>query len=244
MTPPRMSAENRRESILAAAVPLFAKHGFNGTTTKMIAQAADISEALMYRHFSSKEAIYDELKTYCNRDKQLLAEKIGHMEPSTSTLVHIISYLVHHIVMGDPHEEAQGIRHRDMHRLLVNSYLEDGDFARRFIEENIRVWETTLRACVDAAIEAGDLIRDWINTANRWWFIHHLAVGMGLLRLPADPVIPYEVDTTQRLDEAVRFSLRGMGMTDAAIRTYYNPAVLALFEGGLRSTEDDPQGNG
>jgi len=37
---------------------LFAKKGFNGTTTKEIAQAAGISEALVFKHFPTKRALY------------------------------------------------------------------------------------------------------------------------------------------------------------------------------------------
>ena len=47
----RISAEERRASIINAVMPVFAKKGFAGTTTKDLAQAADISEALLYRHF-------------------------------------------------------------------------------------------------------------------------------------------------------------------------------------------------
>jgi AcrR family transcriptional regulator len=54
----RMSAQGRREQILAQAMRLFARKGFRGTTTREIAQSAGISEALMFKHFPSKEALY------------------------------------------------------------------------------------------------------------------------------------------------------------------------------------------
>jgi TetR/AcrR family transcriptional regulator len=34
---------------------LFSKKGFRGTTTKEIAQAAGVSEAIIFRHFETKE---------------------------------------------------------------------------------------------------------------------------------------------------------------------------------------------
>jgi len=54
----RMKGDERREQILAAAVSLFATHGFSGTTTKEIAKAAGVSEAMVFRHFANKDALY------------------------------------------------------------------------------------------------------------------------------------------------------------------------------------------
>ncbi len=49
---------NTRERILEAAIELFAEKGFNGTTTKEIAEAAEVNESLIFRHFSTKRDLY------------------------------------------------------------------------------------------------------------------------------------------------------------------------------------------
>src|SRR5919202_2800555 len=54
----RMAGEERRLQILAVAVSLFSERGFRGTTTKEIAQAAGVSEAMVFRHFATKEELY------------------------------------------------------------------------------------------------------------------------------------------------------------------------------------------
>lgn len=54
-----MSGDERREQILRTAIELFSKNGFNGTTTKKIASAAGISEAMVFRHFTSKDELYE-----------------------------------------------------------------------------------------------------------------------------------------------------------------------------------------
>ena len=54
----RMAGEERRLQILAVAVSLFSNRGFRGTTTKEIAQAAGVSEAMVFRHFATKEELY------------------------------------------------------------------------------------------------------------------------------------------------------------------------------------------
>ena len=57
----RMTSDLRRQLILGAAKRCFAHHGFAGTTTKSVAAAAAISEALLFKHFPSKAALYAEI---------------------------------------------------------------------------------------------------------------------------------------------------------------------------------------
>ena len=54
----RLSAERRREQLLQVAVHLFSRKGFNGTTTREIAAAAGVTEAIIFRHFATKEDLY------------------------------------------------------------------------------------------------------------------------------------------------------------------------------------------
>ncbi len=54
----RMPGEDRRRQLLRVAVESFARNGFSGTKTKDIAAAAGVSEAILFRHFASKEDLY------------------------------------------------------------------------------------------------------------------------------------------------------------------------------------------
>jgi AcrR family transcriptional regulator len=56
--PPRMPGEDRRRQLLRVAIDSFAQNGFSGTKTKDIAAAAGVSEAILFRHFASKEDLY------------------------------------------------------------------------------------------------------------------------------------------------------------------------------------------
>lgn len=49
---------NTRDKILETSIKLFAEKGFNGTTTKEIAEMADVNESLIFRHFSTKRELY------------------------------------------------------------------------------------------------------------------------------------------------------------------------------------------
>ncbi|HQR37570.1 MAG TPA: TetR/AcrR family transcriptional regulator [Blastocatellia bacterium] len=55
----RMSGDARREQLIQVAMNLFSRKGFSGTTTKEIAQAAGVTEALIFRHFPTKDALYE-----------------------------------------------------------------------------------------------------------------------------------------------------------------------------------------
>jgi AcrR family transcriptional regulator len=53
-----MKGDERRAQLLRAAVELFSRKGFTGTTTKEIAQSVGVSEAMLFRHFASKDELY------------------------------------------------------------------------------------------------------------------------------------------------------------------------------------------
>jgi AcrR family transcriptional regulator len=54
----RLTAEQRRDSILDAALEVFARRGFHGSSIDEIAQAAGVSKALIYEHFPSKRDLH------------------------------------------------------------------------------------------------------------------------------------------------------------------------------------------
>jgi len=49
---------DRRQQIIATAMELFGKKGFRGTTTRDLATEADVNEAIIFRHFKTKEELY------------------------------------------------------------------------------------------------------------------------------------------------------------------------------------------
>jgi AcrR family transcriptional regulator len=54
----RLSGEERRDRIIDAALDLFAGKGFSGTRTRDIADAAGISDTLIFQYFKTKEGLY------------------------------------------------------------------------------------------------------------------------------------------------------------------------------------------
>ena len=101
----RLSSEKRRDSILKAARGVFAENGFRGTTTRALAEAAGVSEALLFQHFPTKEALYAAmLSTLFGDDQPDFNSYFGMMEPSTATLVTIIQQFYNMLI--DPRGPA------------------------------------------------------------------------------------------------------------------------------------------
>src|SRR5690348_13007714 len=95
----RLDSDERRKAIVRAAVPLFARKGFAGTTTRELAEGAGISEALLFKHFPSKQHLYREiLRLGCEGDPAL--ETLATLLPSTATLIGMMRFMVRHFVRG------------------------------------------------------------------------------------------------------------------------------------------------
>ena len=60
----RMSGEDRRKQLIEVAIDLFSEKGFSGTTTKEIAAAAGVTEAIIFRHFATKQDLYKAILDY------------------------------------------------------------------------------------------------------------------------------------------------------------------------------------
>ncbi len=120
----RIPASERRRQILAVATTLFARQGFQGTRTREISSRARVNEALLFRHFPSKEELY-----WAVLDEKCKARR-GFAE--LKTLLH----------SGRPVPEvfaaiADGLLHRNFEdasvlRLWLFSGLENHRLYRRF----------------------------------------------------------------------------------------------------------------
>ncbi len=220
----RLDSEARRRRIVEAALPLFARKGFAGTTTKEIAEAAEVSEALLFKHFPTKAALYGAIQDFGCRIKEEALERLRLLEPSTAGLVLMAYMMVHHIVRGDADDRLGG---DTRHRLIVNSLLADGDYARLVYETIFAQVFPKFGACLAAAEAAGDLAPMPVKHENRFWFAQHVGAMLAIVSLSGKPAVPYRGDLGQIIREAVWFILRGLGLKDAAIAANYDAEKLA-----------------
>jgi AcrR family transcriptional regulator len=131
----RMPADLRREQILQTAVTVFSQRGFKGTTTKEIAKAAGVSEAIIFRHFANKEELYgailhskscqDGLHRYPWESNEVLQEALRAKDDFG------VFYNLALQAMDNHHKDV------DFMRLLFYSALEEHELAERFFSEFI-----------------------------------------------------------------------------------------------------------
>jgi AcrR family transcriptional regulator len=70
-----MSAEERRESVIRAAMSEFAKGGYRGTSTEVIAKRVGVSQPYLFRLFPGKKAIFLAAAERCLEDTCRLFEE-------------------------------------------------------------------------------------------------------------------------------------------------------------------------
>ena len=231
-----MSAEQRRESIIKAAIPVFAKKGFAAATTKDLANAAGVSEALLYRHFPSKESLYANIQEQICSSDSSIHDYVNALQPGSESLVKMI-YLIFKIVFEVNVTHPLG---RSIPRLMIQSLLEDGEFTRSFTEPRFKQMLPHIAESAKAARAAAEMVEMPVKDYERLWFPHHLAMSLRLATLPEEEVFDYATEPSERKRNAIWFSLRGMGLTDETIKKYFKPEILepeiddVLVRAGMR----------
>jgi AcrR family transcriptional regulator len=223
---PRLTGEARKEAIVQAVRDVFAEKGFDGTTTRELAKAAGVSEALLYKHFPSKESLYAAMLDGCSKGPTFAeATRILELEPSTSTLVVMVHFMISHYVLGRP-----GDTHRAaLNSLLVRSLLGDGEFVRLMHRKLAAAWLKKFDACVHAAAKAGEMHDVPIRRNLCVWLVQHVAFSLMLHLQPKIPAIDYKVSREELVSQATWFALLGIGVKEDAARRYYSPKALQLL---------------
>ncbi|MFJ1973115.1 TetR/AcrR family transcriptional regulator [Streptomyces sp. NPDC087903] len=92
----RMSAEERRESVVRAATTEFARGGYHGTSTEVIAKRVGVSQPYLFRLFPGKKAIFlaaaercveDTIRTFDEASEGLAGEEALHAMANAYTKV-------------------------------------------------------------------------------------------------------------------------------------------------------------
>ena len=228
----KLKAQDRRPAIAEAAIPVFARHGFAGATTKKLAEAAGVSEALLYKYFPSKEAIYQEIvrSTVRSLPKRLDSAfgRVGALKPSTEWLICRTHLWAHQFLVLDGSEQQEDLR--NIHRLILNSLKEDGEFARRVFKQVLQEHLVGFQTAYEAAQAAGDIAPGMADATNAFWLVHHTIVMTAYTRLPARATVDYVGSNEALVRQTVAFVLRGLGMKARVIAAKYNAKTLALME--------------
>lgn len=72
-------AADTKERILEKALSMFSEKGYNGTNLRNLAKELNLSKSALYRHFDSKEAIWDAILVQTGRHYEKHFGSIEHM---------------------------------------------------------------------------------------------------------------------------------------------------------------------
>jgi len=212
----KISGAKRRAAIIRAARTVFVDKGFNGTTTRELAAAAGVSEALVFKHFPSKEALYAAILKSCFEDEgRRILKRLQSLRPSTPSLVFLVYDMVSHVLGGQTDESE-----RAFFRLVIRSLMDEGEFTRLAIQGPPLHFVRKVAECIEAAKAAGDMLDTPVRPNLGGWFVQQIVTGVMIHSLPSTSVIDYEVPCQELVTQIVWFCLRGMGLKEEAVRRY------------------------
>jgi TetR/AcrR family transcriptional regulator len=196
-----MTTAARRQQLIDTARSLFAARGFRGTTTRELARAAGVTEAVIFQHFRDKDALYAAILEQRAADPHAdtwfdaldTASRAGDDDRLLRTL---------YTGLIDQHD-------RDPHilRLMLHAALEDHPLASRMHARGTRLYHLLHRHIIDGQrtgrLADGDpavLVRAVLALP-----IYH-QLQRRVLRTPWP-----SVDRTRVIETGVRFALTGLG---------------------------------
>ena len=143
----RVSSEDRRRQIVQVATELFARQGYNGTTTRQIAAEAQVNEAIIFRLFESKEELYWsilERKSESRAYRQTLIRHLDGPEDELTKFSAIAEEILH-----------RGEEDPDLTRLLLFSALENHKLSGKFFETYAADYYETLAGYIRVRMKQG-----------------------------------------------------------------------------------------
>jgi AcrR family transcriptional regulator len=117
----RMRKADRKRQLLEHAKQLFVTHGYQHTTTKQIAEAAGVSEPVLYRHFETKKVLFLEVL------EEIREATLNRWRTETANLTDPLARLhaIAEMYLGTAREQAREFQ--IMHRSLVECTDEEKD---------------------------------------------------------------------------------------------------------------------
>jgi TetR/AcrR family transcriptional regulator len=177
----RVSSNARRDQILRVARAVFAVKGFRGTTTKEIAAAAGVTEALVFQHFATKQDLY----------RSILEAKV-EQHPVEPVLAALRAHAGRRNDRAFLEEYATSTLRRystdaEFLRLMLYSALEGHELAHSFRLEQVKPLRTELHNYIALRQQEGAFRKMPVVAAVRAFagMITHYAIAKALFG-PAD----------------------------------------------------------
>jgi TetR/AcrR family transcriptional regulator len=159
----RRTRDDLREQLLESALVEFGAKGFDGASTRSIAERADAHQPQINYHFASKEALWDAAVEHLFG---LLAESFGDLPPldgdDPAELGRVVAETLRRFVRF-------AAEHPELNQIMVHEATEDSDRLHRIVERHVRPWYDAITVAWARLREAG--IAAPIEPAHVYWVI-------------------------------------------------------------------------
>ena len=150
-----MDRGNTKQEILDVALELFSRQGYEATSISSIADAVGIRKASLYSHFSSKQAILDEivkivLEQY-DAHSLVLKNRMANMPKSCDEAVAMIKGQIHYIANDPLISKAR--------KMLTIEQFRNAELSKLLTKQNYTDIMNFFTAMVQSLIEAGVLVK-------------------------------------------------------------------------------------
>ncbi|WOK36003.1 helix-turn-helix domain-containing protein [Sphingomonas sp. C3-2] len=212
----KIPSADRRVLILAEAKSIFAAKGFDAATLQEIAKAAKISEALIYRHFPTKQGLYRAVLRLMIREQNANFADLALLERNTNGVLTTLAAFIEACLT------PQNTRQMESVRILFASLAGDGKYAQLIYRRAIRLTVPFLDEALAAARAAGDLVGDPISATNGTLFVDHIGSMIAAYRFTARTAHTHEGNDAELLRQAVTFCARGFGIREDCINRFFD----------------------
>lgn len=178
-----MPAEERKKQILRSAITVFARSTYHGATTKSISEQAGVTEALIYRYFGSKRALFTEaIHHTSSRLVRGLEDAVErHPDNPVAAITDCFKYYVHLLE-----------KHEDFAKMifLVLSELDQEDVREAYLPYQERALKT-IAAAIERWKDAG-FVPEGLDTKTSSWLYFGTYLILALVKqstggIPMDP---------------------------------------------------------
>lgn len=169
---------DKAETILQAAMMLFAEKGFSATTTRELAQRAEVNEVTLFRHFRSKTELYHQILEEIRRlyPPLLAADEVAGTDPEI--LIHDFCLATLRRMNEAPH----------LLRLMLYAMLEEVDEIREaLIEKRLDIYVASLAGAFARLQESGKCQAD-ANPEELARLLMSQVFGLGIMKFSGHAV--------------------------------------------------------
>jgi len=190
----RLKAPQRREQLIEVATKLFARFGYEATTTAAIAEAAGVTEPILYRHFKSKQELFVAItRAMSHQTMQNWAKLIDRGADPAEQIRLVASEFPNHLrQLSDAYHVIHGALANSRDRKVLSVMREHyGDIEKFFVQ-------------IVEAGQASGVFRKDMNPKVPAWQLIHVGIGFAMIALNLSnfDFVPVE--------ETVEFIIRGM----------------------------------